>query len=64
MILNPKKKHELCEEIFTKPNIPFGTKLSGSLVLRIADFLRFAGTNFCDFVQSGFSLVLFFFLIF
>ena len=60
MILNPKKKHELCEEIFTKPNFPFGTKLCGSLVLQIADFLRFVGTNFCDFGHSGFSLFLFF----
>ena len=31
MILNPKKKHELCEEIVSSPNIPFGRKFSGSL---------------------------------
>ena len=52
------------KKYFYNPTYRLARNFCGSLFLRIADFLRFAGTNFCDFGQSGYSFVYFFFINF
>ena len=47
------------KKYFHNPTYRLARNRCGSLFLRIADFLRFAGTNFCDFGQSGFSFAFF-----
>ena len=48
------------KKYFYNPTYRLAQNVAGlSLFLRIADFWRFAGTNFCDFGQSSFSFVFF-----
>ena len=50
MILNPRKKYELREEIFTYPNIRCGTKFMQEFIFVDCRFFVFLlGINFCDF---------------